>query len=82
MQLRFLGRTYTTSPKQMATVLSIHKACYRVQSYNLPLPVANSNTRTDESLLAASIRKYRGISYVIPHQELPPISDKREVCYR
>ena len=82
MELRFLGRTYSASPKQIATVPSIHIGCFRGQRYSIQLPVQTSNIQQNKSLLAASIRKYRGVAYIVPFQEFPPTSDKREICYR
>ena len=71
MKLRFLGQTYSTASKQMATIPSDNTACFRGQRYNIPAPIVSSSSQLDKSQLTASVSKYRGVSYIVECPKLP-----------
>ena len=56
MQLRFLGKTYSTSNNQVKTVASENTAHFLGQSYTPRRPVQTSNSQL-------GLRKYRGVAY-------------------
>ena len=72
MKLHFLGRTYTHSQVHLKTIPSDCVACFRGQCYNLRVPVINNEAQHEISF-SASIRKYRGVSYIVERKSsLPP----------
>ncbi|MBE9046937.1 DUF4278 domain-containing protein [Pleurocapsales cyanobacterium LEGE 10410] len=81
MELRFLGRAYNTSPQQISTIPSEHTACFRGQRYSLRVPVASTKSQLERSQLSASIRKYRGIAYIVEHHNPAP-PKQRKCCYQ
>ena len=82
MKLRFLGQTYFPS-RQIPTVASGDKACYRGQQYNRRLPVVNINTQPVESAqVSAIVYKYRGVSYIVERHRVDRQPNKPELCYR
>ena len=56
MQLRFLGKTYSTSNNQVKTIATEHTAHFLGQSYTTRRPVQTSNSQL-------GLRKYRGVAY-------------------
>ncbi len=56
MQLRFLGKTYSTSNNQVKTVASENTAHFLGQSYTPRRPVQTSNSQL-------GLKKYRGVAY-------------------
>ena len=72
MKLQFLGRTYTSRQVHLETIPSDLTACYRGQSYNLRIPVTKDEAQSQISSFA-SVRKYRGVSYIVEQKNsLPP----------
>ena len=71
MKLRFLGQTYSTTSKQISTVHSDNTACYRGQTYKIPAPIVNLSSQLDRSKITASVRKYRGVSYIVECPKSP-----------
>ena len=83
MKLRFLGQTYFFSPRQIPTVASSEKACFRGQQYNRRLPVVNINTKPVESAqVSAIVYKYRGVSYIVERHRVDRQPNKPELCCR
>ena len=72
MKLRFLGRTYSRSQVHLETIPSDLTACFRGQRYHLRVPVVASNEAQNRISSIASIRKYRGVSYVVEQQNSQP----------
>ena len=79
MKLQFKGQTYFKANTQVQTVSTDRTACFRGQKYQIRVPVLPNNP---ECQLSASIRKYRGISYIVGRRELPDLPESRQVCYR
>ena len=65
MQLRFLGRAYSTFPKHFSTIPSGKTACFRGQRYNLRAPIVNLKLEREKAQIDADIRKYRGVTYIV-----------------
>lgn len=80
MELKFKGQTYLTSNNQVKTVATKHTACYRGQRYQIRVPIMPNTS--EEYQLKASMRKYRGIDYIVEHRELPNPPQERQVCYQ
>lgn len=80
MELQFRGQSYFTPNNRVETVATEHTACYRGQKYQVRVPVMPNTT--EEYQLKASIRKYRGIVYIVERKELPDLPHERQVCYR
>lgn len=81
MKLRFLGQPYSKSQSHLDTVPSDRTACYRGQKYQLRAPATNLATPSDRSELSISIRKYRGVSYIVEHRNSAP-PKQREFCHQ
>lgn len=79
MKLQFRGQTYFTTDTEVKTVPTEHTACFRGQKYQIRVPVMPDNSQ--KSQISASIRKYRGVNYIVEHRTFPN-SPSREVCYR
>ena len=71
MELRYRGQIYYKHPQQISTIDSKNVACYRGRQYIVPEPVTTCQLRSPESLISAVFRKYRGVSYVDEHHQLP-----------
>lgn len=89
MKLHFLGRSYFKSHSRLETVPLDRTACYRGQKYQLRAPATNLATSGDKPTaslplragLSISIRKYRGVSYIVEHQNPAP-PKQREFCHQ
>ena len=81
MKLRFLGKLYSRPQVHLETIPSDYTACYRGQKYQLRVPATSIATSSDRYELSVSVRKYRGVSYVIEHRN--PVSPQaKEFCHR
>ena len=80
MKLRFLGQTYTRSQVHLETISSDYIACFRGQNYYLRVPVMNNKARNKISS-SASIRKYRGVSYIVERKN-PLLPEPQEFAVR
>ena len=67
MKLQFKGQTYFTANSQVKTVSTENTACFRGQKYQIRIPVT-SPQNCYEHQLSASVRKYRGVSYIVARQ--------------
>ena len=81
MELHFLGRSYFKSRSHIKTVPSDYTVCYRGQKYHLRAPVTSLATSGERAELSISIRKYRGVSYIVEHQNPAP-PKQREFCHQ
>lgn len=79
MQLRFNGQTYTAGESQIKTVATEHTACFRGQKYQIRTPVVSVSSDRQYQL-SASIRKYRGVGYIVERQ-IPNTPEQPEICY-
>ena len=80
MKLQFKGQTYLAADTKVETVSTEYTACFRGQKYQIRVPVMLHDS--NKCQLSASIRKYRGISYIAGRRAFPNSSSDREVCYQ
>ena len=80
MKLQFKGQTYLATNSQVATVDTEYTARYRGQEYQIRVPVMPENV--ERCQLSASIRKYRGVNYIVERKVAPDSPNERQVCYR
>lgn len=76
MKLQFKGQSYFTINTQVKTAYTEHNACFRGQKYQIRTPVMLDNEKCQ---LSASIRKYRGISYIVGNRAFSDSFGDREV---
>lgn len=85
MKLRFLGQTYTRSQVHIETISSDYIACFRGQNYYLRVPVMNhqviNKKARNKISSSASIRKYRGVSYIVERKN-PLLPEPQEFAVR
>lgn len=80
MKLKFKGQSYLANNTKVETVDTEYTACFRGQKYQIRVPVIPENS--EKCQISASIRKYRGINYIVERRAFPEQPNDREVCYR